>query len=219
MLNRAVGEVAEGGAGGTPDGDAMAGVALGDGDGEEDEGEEARRARSRELRERYPNVKSARTDDEFNALVRRRKEERDEDGRDDLVVVDFGAVWCEHCRGMLPAFLGLADAYPGHTFVVADVDRLPIAADAIRYTPTFSFYRRGRKVDEFFGGTEQKLQDRVWLHSQAVDARLQGEVDRLRSMAARARARAGGAADGEDQAPSRAPRAPFARPPLRADDP
>ena len=69
-------------------------------------------------------------------------------------------------------------------FVIADADFLPEMAADIRYTPTFAFYQRGKRVrsttsracwtraelaatqvDEFVGTNERMLRDRVWLHS------------------------------------------------------
>ena len=69
-------------------------------------------------------------------------------------------------------------------FIIADADFLPEMAADIRYTPTFAFYQRGKRVrcsggalvrcvtdgaavqvDEFVGTNERMLRDRVWLHS------------------------------------------------------
>lgn len=51
------------------------------------------------------------------------------------------------------------------TFVMADVDRMPEMAHDIRYTPTFSFYVNGKKVDEIFGSNRRQIGDRMWLHA------------------------------------------------------
>lgn len=56
--------------------------------------------------------------------------------------------------------------FPRTRFVLADADYLPELAGDVRYTPTFSFYLRGRKVDEFVGTDVQTLRDRAWLWSQ-----------------------------------------------------
>ena len=62
------------------------------------------------------------------------------------VVVDFGAPWCDHCRTMVPVFVRLSEQFPLALFVLADVDKLPDSTRDVRYTPTFAFYSRGRKV-------------------------------------------------------------------------
>ncbi|KAH7528376.1 hypothetical protein FEM48_Zijuj05G0065900 [Ziziphus jujuba var. spinosa] len=46
-----------------------------------------------------------------------------------------------------------------------DIDECPETTQHIRYTPTFQFYRDGEKVDEMFGAGEERLHDRLWLHS------------------------------------------------------
>jgi thioredoxin 1 len=61
----------------------------------------------------------------------------------------------------------LCTQHPEHLFVVAQVDYMRDALAGIRYTPTFAVYKRGRKVDQFFGPSPQQLRDRVWLHSEA----------------------------------------------------
>lgn len=38
----------------------------------------------------------------------------------------------------------------------------------VTYTPTFAVYKKGRKVDQFFGANEQQLRDHIWLHSRAA---------------------------------------------------
>ncbi|KAL9268246.1 Thioredoxin-like 3-3-like protein [Drosera capensis] len=46
-----------------------------------------------------------------------------------------------------------------------DIDECPETTQNIRYTPTFHFYREGERVDEMFGAGEERLLDRLWLHS------------------------------------------------------
>ena len=55
--------------------------------------------------------------------------------------------------------------FPNTRFVLADADYLPELAADVRYTPTFSFFRAGKKVDEFVGTNTQMLRDRTWLWS------------------------------------------------------
>ena len=72
-------------------------------------------------------------------------------GKERTVVCQFGAQWCEHCKQMLPTFATLAEKHPGPLFVVANVDNCFDTAKDVKYTPTFAFYRGGRKIDEFWG--------------------------------------------------------------------
>jgi len=86
-------------------------------------------------------------------------------GRDGLVVVKFGASWCTHCAEMLPEFGDASRKYPDAHFVLADVDTLPETAEHVRFTPTFTFYRKGRKVDEIAKIKPRALRDRMWMHA------------------------------------------------------
>mmetsp|Transcript_16153 Transcript_16153/g.35102 ORF Transcript_16153/g.35102 Transcript_16153/m.35102 type:complete len:140 (-) Transcript_16153:322-741(-) len=103
------------------------------------------------------NLVGARTDDELTGLIKKT------DSR--TLVVDYGAPWCEHCKHILPAFVKLTQKFTRPLFVVADVDSVPEVSKDVRYTPTFSFYSRGKKVDEIYGVNRQQLQDHIWLHS------------------------------------------------------
>lgn len=87
-----------------------------------------------------------------------------EKGRDGLLVVKFGASWCTHCAGMLPEFGAASRNYPDAHFVLADVDTLPETAADVRYTPTFTFFYKGRKVDEITKTTPRGLRDHMWMH-------------------------------------------------------
>ncbi|KAK3226594.1 hypothetical protein Dsin_006456 [Dipteronia sinensis] len=80
-------------------------------------------------------------------------------------VLNYGASWCRVCSQILPAFCKLSNNFPKLAFVYADIDECPETTQHIRYTPTFHFYRDGERVDEMFGAGEQRLHDRLWLHS------------------------------------------------------
>lgn len=54
---------------------------------------------------------------------------------------------------------------PGIDFAIAQVDYMHKAAEDVLYTPTLSIYRKGKKVDEFFGSNAQQIRDRVWLQT------------------------------------------------------
>ncbi|XP_022748267.1 thioredoxin-like 3-3 [Durio zibethinus] len=80
-------------------------------------------------------------------------------------VINYGASWCGVCSQILPTFCQLSNQFPKLSFVYADIDECPETTQHIRYTPTFHFYRDGERVDEMFGAGEERLQDRLWLHS------------------------------------------------------
>nr|GMC56563.1 thioredoxin-like 3-3 [Ipomoea batatas]GME08315.1 thioredoxin-like 3-3 [Ipomoea batatas] len=80
-------------------------------------------------------------------------------------VINYGASWCGVCSQMLPAFSELSNKFSKLSFVYADIDACPETTLNIRYTPTFHFYRDGERVDEMFGAGEERLHDRLWLHS------------------------------------------------------
>lgn len=80
-------------------------------------------------------------------------------------VINYGASWCHVCSQILPAFSLLSKEFPKLSFVYADIDECPDTTQHIRYTPTFHFYRDGERVDEMFGAGEQRLHDRLWMHS------------------------------------------------------
>ncbi|CAI0471361.1 unnamed protein product [Linum tenue] len=72
---------------------------------------------------------------------------------------------CSSCSQILPAFLRLSDHFPKLSFVYADIDECPETTNNIRFAPSFHFYRDGEKVDEIIGAGEERLHDRLWLHS------------------------------------------------------
>ena len=43
------------------------------------------------------------------------------------------------------------------------LETVPVAQD-IEFSPHYSFYKDGKKVDEFYGSNVQLLRDRMWLH-------------------------------------------------------
>ncbi|MQL84169.1 hypothetical protein Taro_016691 [Colocasia esculenta] len=80
-------------------------------------------------------------------------------------VINYGASWCRVCSQILPNFCHLSNDFPKLSFVYADIDECPETTQHIRYTPTFHFFRDGERVDEMLGGGEERLHDRLWLHS------------------------------------------------------
>ncbi|XP_028775228.1 thioredoxin-like 3-3 [Neltuma alba] len=80
-------------------------------------------------------------------------------------VINYGASWCRVCSQILPAFCKMSKNFPKLSFLYADIDECPETTQNIRYTPTFQFFRDGEKVDEMYGAGEERLHDRLWLHS------------------------------------------------------
>lgn len=80
-------------------------------------------------------------------------------------VINYGASWCRVCSQILPSFCKLSNKFPKLSFIYADIDECPETTQHIRYTPTFHFFRDGEKVDEMLGAGEERLHDRLWLHS------------------------------------------------------
>ncbi|CAN6461384.1 unnamed protein product [Victoria cruziana] len=80
-------------------------------------------------------------------------------------VINYGASWCRICSQILPTFCQLSNEFPNISFVYADIDECPETTQNIRYTPTFRFFRDGERVDEMYGAGEERLRDRLWLHS------------------------------------------------------
>lgn len=72
---------------------------------------------------------------------------------------------CGVCSQILPPFCRFSNEFKNLTFIYAHVDECPETTQNIRYTPTFHFYRDGERVDEMFGAGEERLRDRLWLHS------------------------------------------------------
>ncbi|GAB2300627.1 hypothetical protein Dimus_034661 [Dionaea muscipula] len=108
---------------------------------------------------RHGNLRSASTDQTLTDVLHQIKSSKSP------AVVNYGASWCRVCSQILPAFCRLSNEFPKLTFIYADIDECPETTQQIRYTPTFHFYRDGERVDEMFGAGEERLHDRLWLHS------------------------------------------------------
>ncbi|XP_058738111.1 thioredoxin-like 3-3 [Vicia villosa] len=108
---------------------------------------------------RHSNLKSASSDDDFTQILTNIKSSKTP------AVINYGASWCRVCSQILPAFCRLSNKFPKLSFIYADIDECPETTQHIRYTPTFQFFRDGEKVDEMYGTGEERLHDRLWLHS------------------------------------------------------
>lgn len=87
---------------------------------------------------------------------------------DKLVVVDFTATWCGPCQSIAPFFKGLSEnpANANVVFLKVDVDDAQDVAQSceIKCMPTFHFYKNGKKVDDFSGSNQAKLEEMVNAH-------------------------------------------------------
>ncbi|KAA0722154.1 Thioredoxin [Triplophysa tibetana] len=87
---------------------------------------------------------------------------------DKLVVVDFTATWCGPCQSIAPFYKGLSEnpANSNVVFLKVDVDDAQDVAQScdVKCMPTFHFYKSGKKVDEFSGSNQAKLEEMVNNH-------------------------------------------------------
>ncbi|KAF8397745.1 hypothetical protein HHK36_016667 [Tetracentron sinense] len=107
----------------------------------------------------HGNLRSASSDQNLEEILHNIKSSKTP------AVINYGASWCRVCSQILPTFCKLSNNFPKLSFVYADIDECPETTLHIRYTPTFHFFRDGEKVDEMLGAGEERLHDRLWLHS------------------------------------------------------
>lgn len=84
------------------------------------------------------------TDAELDSLIR----------KEEAVVVDFWAPWCQPCKVVSPIVEKLAETYgDGAAFVKLNIDENPDSP--VRYgimgVPTLLFFRKGELVDRIVG--------------------------------------------------------------------
>jgi len=87
------------------------------------------------------------------------------DAGDKLVVVDFTATWCGPCQRIGPKFVEMSDDpdFKDVVFVKIDVDENEevAASCGISAMPTFQCFKKGAKVDELVGASEEKLKEMI----------------------------------------------------------
>ena len=76
-----------------------------------------------------------------------------------LVVVDYYAIWCGPCKKIGPFYDELANFYNDIIFTRVDVDENEETAAFANVSamPTFQTYRNGQKLKEVVGASQEKL--------------------------------------------------------------
>jgi len=77
----------------------------------------------------------------------------------ELVVVDFSAVWCGPCKRIAPVFEKLSNQFTNWVFCKVDVDLVSDAAEkySVCSLPTFVFLKNGTVVHRFEGDNVDAL--------------------------------------------------------------
>lgn len=77
-----------------------------------------------------------------------------------IIVLDFSAVWCGPCKRIYPLLQQLSQEYPNVLFYKVDIDELADVAEhfGISSVPSFKFIHNNKIVAEFSGADAQKLQ-------------------------------------------------------------
>jgi len=84
----------------------------------------------------------------------------------EVLVAEFWAKWCGHCRTIEPFVNSLAAKRAGKLKIIrVDVDSEPAlsARFTIKATPTFILYRNGRQIDRFDGAPVQPIELEYWI--------------------------------------------------------
>ena len=81
-----------------------------------------------------------------------------------LVVIDYSATWCGHCKKMAPFIHQLANLFHEEvTIYQCDIDLCPsIASQAqIHSTPTYHFYKDKKILAQLSGAEPEKLKSLI----------------------------------------------------------
>ncbi|CAB3408434.1 unnamed protein product [Caenorhabditis bovis] len=89
---------------------------------------------------------------------------------DKLIVVDFTATWCGPCKMIAPTFEELSNMFTDVVFLKVDVDECEGVCEKYKVSsmPTFLFFKKGAKVDNFSGANAGKLATLVEKYSQTA---------------------------------------------------
>ncbi|KAL2636408.1 hypothetical protein R1flu_007887 [Riccia fluitans] len=80
-----------------------------------------------------------------------------------LIVVDFTAVWCGPCRSISPAFVELSKRHTSLIFLKVDVDKLQEIALKwdVQAMPTFIFFKDKKLVHKIVGANKDELEKKT----------------------------------------------------------
>lgn len=84
----------------------------------------------------------------------------------EFVLVELWAKWCGYCRTVEPIMNDLADWRAGRLKILKiDVDAEPALAQrfAVKATPTFILYRKGKELARMDGAPKEKIDLVRWL--------------------------------------------------------
>ena len=78
-----------------------------------------------------------------------------------LVVVDFYATWCGHCKKISPIVDEWAHSHENIEFLKVDVDKFAnlVAEYGVRSMPTFFFFEDGKLIDKVVGANKDKIEN------------------------------------------------------------
>ncbi len=78
-----------------------------------------------------------------------------------LVVVDFYATWCGHCKKISPIIDAWAHSHEDIEFLKVDIDKFhDLAVEyGVKSMPTFFFFVDGKIVDKVIGANRDKIED------------------------------------------------------------
>ncbi|WVW78900.1 thioredoxin [Kwoniella bestiolae CBS 10118] len=107
-----------------------------------------------------PNITEIGSTSQFDSIIRSLPPNQ-------LLVIDFHAVWCGPCHAIAPVLEQLSNTYKHVKFVKIDVDRQAQLAQRfqVRAMPTFKFLKGGREVDELRGASPPQLNALVSKHA------------------------------------------------------
>eukprot|EP01098_Paradermamoeba_levis_P010780 TRINITY_DN4545_c0_g4_i1.p2 TRINITY_DN4545_c0_g4~~TRINITY_DN4545_c0_g4_i1.p2 ORF type:complete len:119 (-),score=36.43 TRINITY_DN4545_c0_g4_i1:13-369(-) len=105
-------------------------------------------------------VKKVHNEAEYHQFLKEAKE------KNQLVLIDWFAVWCGPCMDVAPAFADLSEEHPQVLFLKIDVEELPelTQEQGVQCMPTFHFIKGGEKMASIQGAHVPKLRELLEKH-------------------------------------------------------